>query len=150
MSVGEQTLRNAAGVMWRGPCSARRLGESDSRASQLLSVYAKLPIAFVENRGQLEPRVRYYAQGPRYAFYLTRDEVVMSFENEPATGGVALALRFPGSSPRRQLEGDGRAPGKVNYFRGKDPAGWRTDISRYAQIAYRDLWPGWIRLATRG
>jgi hypothetical protein len=122
--------------------SARRLGESDGRASQVLRAYAKLPVAFVENRGQLEPRVRYYAQGRRYAFYLTRDEVVMSFENEPATGGLVLSLRFPGSSPRRRLEGNDRAPGSVNYFRGKDPAGWRTEISRYSQITYRELWPG--------
>ena len=122
--------------------SARQFGEPDGRAKRAMGAYAKLPIAFVENHGQLEPSVRYYAQGPRYAFYLTRDEVVMSFENEPATSGVALALRFPGSSPMRRLEGNGRAPGDVNYFRGSDPAGWRTGIARYAQIAYRGLWPG--------
>ena len=39
----------------------------------VLSAYDKLPAAFVENRGQLDDEVRYYAQGRRYAFYLTRD-----------------------------------------------------------------------------
>ena len=121
---------------------ARQVREPDGRASHAMAAYAKLPVAFVENRGQLESGVRYYAQGPRYAFYVTRDEVVMSFENEPATSGVALALRFPGSSPLRQVEGSRRAPGDVNYFRGSDPAGWRTGIARYAQVAYRELWPG--------
>jgi hypothetical protein len=115
---------------------------SNSRFATAPGYYTNLPVAFVENRGQIDPRVRYYAQGPRYSFYLTRDEVVLSFLNEPPTDGVALALRFTGSNPRLVLEGEERAPGEVNYFQGQDPAGWRTRIPRYAQIAYRDLWPG--------
>ena len=47
---------------------------------QVLKAYATLPLAFVENRGQTDARVRYYAQGPRYAFYLTGEKVVLSFE----------------------------------------------------------------------
>jgi Beta-propeller repeat len=140
----------------------------DGNREQVLDAYANLPIAFVENRGQADSRVRYFAQGSRYAFYLTRDEVVLSFEErsgapssipgaqrsdsptvvtaavvkEPATQGVALALRFLGGNPQVVVEGEARAPGAVNYFHGKDPAGWRTGIPRYAQVAYRELWPG--------
>jgi Beta-propeller repeat len=114
----------------------------DSRAARALAHYANLPVAFVENHGQTDSRVRYYAEGPRYAFYLTLDEVILSFLDESATGGLTLALRFPGSNPRVSLEGDERAPGEVNYFRGKNPAAWRAGIPRYAQVAYRDVWPG--------
>jgi hypothetical protein len=114
----------------------------DSRAAQILRDYANLPGAFVENRGQTDPRVRYYAQGPRHAFYLTRDELILSFMDEAAARRLALALRFPGSNPRRTLEAEQRVTGEVNYFHGNDPAGWRTGIPRYAQIAYRELWPG--------
>ena len=32
---------------------------------------ASLPVAFVENRGQTDSRVRYYAQGSGFGFYLT-------------------------------------------------------------------------------
>jgi hypothetical protein len=45
----------------------------------VLDAYAKLPIAFVENRGQTNRQVRYFAQGPHYSFFLTPDEVVLSF-----------------------------------------------------------------------
>jgi hypothetical protein len=124
------------------PTSAREPAKPNSRAEQRLAAYRELPTAFVENRGQIDSRVRYYAYGPRHAFYLTRDDVVFSFVNEPASEGLALTLRFPGSNPRRRLEGDGRAPGDVNYFHGKDPEGWRTGVPRYTQIAYRELWPG--------
>src|SRR5207244_8493490 len=51
----------------------------DANRDQVLNRYANLPVAFVENRGQTDSRVRYYAPGSRYAFYLARDQVVLSF-----------------------------------------------------------------------
>src|SRR5437867_2393038 len=50
----------------------------NNKYEQVLSAYAKLPVAFVENRGQIDSRVQYYAQGNGYAFYLTREEVMLS------------------------------------------------------------------------
>ncbi len=47
---------------------------------QALKSYANLPLTFIENRGQTDARVRYYANGPRYAFYLTDEEVVLTFD----------------------------------------------------------------------
>src|SRR3989442_855068 len=124
------------------PTSARKFDAPDRRAAQMRDAYANLPVAFVENRGQACARVRYYAKGPRYAFYLTRDEVIVSFMNAPASGGVALALQFRGANASLALEGEERAAGEVNYFRGNDAAAWRTGIPRYVQVAYRELWPG--------
>jgi hypothetical protein len=156
---------------------------------QILKAYANLPLAFVENQGQTDPRVRYYAQGSGYAFYLTREAVVLSFvkgsgasgaagfskmgapaslvpagfpaaavgslravrspraagspgNKEPETDGAALALRFLGSNPRVALEGEQRAAGDANYFRGNEPAQWHTAVPRYTQVVYRELWPG--------
>ena len=153
----------------RQPRAAERaapaLAAFDGNHAQVLSAYANLPVAFIENRGQTDNRVRYYAQGARYGFYLTRDQVVLSFVKgsaalgagnsgipaaavtataveEPATEGVALALRFLGSNPQAVVEGEERAAGDVNYFRGNDPAGWQTELPRYGQVVYRELWPG--------
>ena len=86
--------------------------------------------------------VRFYAHGPRHAFYLTPERVVLSFLDESNDRGVTLDLRFPGSRPRGALEGVERASGEVNYLRGSDPAGWRTAIPRYTEVAYRGLWAG--------
>ena len=38
-----------------------------------LDAYERLPLAFVANEGQTDARVRYYAQGSRYGFFLTPD-----------------------------------------------------------------------------
>ena len=32
--------------------------------------------------------------------------------------------------------------GKVNYFLGKDPKKWRTDIATYQAVVYREAYPG--------
>src|SRR5215831_5003675 len=111
------------------------LGSANPRR-RALDAYARLPLAFVENRGQQDDRVRYYAHGNRYAFYLTRDGVVLSF----AKGSVAL--RFRRANPEVRLEGAELAAGTVNYIRGSDPSQWRTELPHYSRVIYRDLWPG--------
>ncbi len=129
--------------------------------------YGDLPITFVENRGQTDARVRYFVQGPRHAFFITPDRVVLSLLK--ATGasqsarvvpvstqdgpepqrGVAVALQFVDRNSAAVLEGDTPAPGEFNYFNGNDPGQWHTRLEGYSQIAYRQLWRG-IDLTLRG
>ncbi len=94
--------------------------------------------------------MRFYAQGPRYEFHLSRDAAMLSFmEDARATRGVTLGLRFIGGNPDVVIEGERRATGDVNYLRGNDPAQWRTALPRHSQIVYRELWPG-IDMMLRG
>src|SRR5919197_582859 len=84
--------------------------------ARALNNYGKLPVAFIENMGQTDARVRYYALGNRFAFYLTQQEVVLAFANRSADSGVALGLRFVGANPHPRIEGVARAPGEVNFL----------------------------------
>jgi len=79
-----------------------------------------LALGFVANRGQAAPRVRFYAQGDRYAFSATRDSLLLSFMKAKRAAGITLALRFLGEDPAARPEGANRAPGAVNYLRGAD------------------------------
>ena len=102
-----------------------------------------LPLTFVENRGQTDARVRYYAQGPRYAFYLTPRDIVLTFLKDgkvPSGVGHTLALRFVGANPAVTLDGD-RQQGIVSYIRGLDPSRWQTELPAYTEVTYRNLWP---------
>jgi hypothetical protein len=98
-------------------------------------------LGFVENRGQTNARVRYYVQGDRYAFYVTRDELLLSFLGRHDARGVTLALRFLGRNPASAPVGVQREAGEVNYVRGSDPTRWRTKLRHFHQIVYHDLWP---------
>ena len=78
----------------------------DETERRALDAYGKLPLSFVPNRGQTDKRVRYYAQGPGFGFYLTADKAVLSFTK--GERGTALELRFAGANPDARLEA-GRA-----------------------------------------
>ncbi len=104
-----------------------------------------MPVSFVENEGQTDARVRYFAQGDGYSFFMTPSEVMLSFAKDSAGGsapdGLALALRFVGGNPNVDPQGVERAPGVINDLRGTDPSVWHTDIAQYRDVVYPDLWP---------
>jgi len=54
----------------------------------------------------------------------------------------ALGIRFVDPNPRPVVEGLGELPGSYNFFLGRDPAGWRSDIRSFERVIYRDVWPG--------
>src|SRR5689334_11995888 len=86
--------------------------------------FGNFPLTFVENRGQTDSRVRYYAQGPRFAVYLTRRDIVLTFLKDakvPTGDGHVLALRFVGANPAVAVDAD-RAQGIVSYLRGSEPS----------------------------
>ena len=73
------------------------------------AAFAGLPLTFVENRGQVDGRVRFHAQGAGHAIYLTRDEIALTLRKDSGKG-VALALRFLGADPRVVPSGTGARP----------------------------------------
>jgi hypothetical protein len=51
-------------------------------------------------------------------------------------------MQLVGANPDPQVTGRDRLPGIVNYFIGKDPSKWHTDIPTYAKVAYHAVYPG--------
>src|SRR5687768_3188853 len=69
---------------------------SDGAAKQhALERFDGLPMAFEENRGQTDDRVRYLARGRGYTLFLTPDAAVLSLSAplaaEPGEGGSKFA-----------------------------------------------------------
>ncbi|MFH1276818.1 MAG: FlgD immunoglobulin-like domain containing protein [Candidatus Eisenbacteria bacterium] len=139
------------------------------RASLLILISSSIAFAagsgFIENRGQVDERVAYYAPGARAAFYFTKDALVIDLreavsESEapalfpeplPERGmaepraphrGCAVYMRFENANPDPVIEARGMTETRYNYFRGNDPAGWRTDVPAFDEVVYRGLWPG--------
>ena len=100
-----------------------------------------MPLAFVRNEGQTDPRVRYYAVGNHYAFFATPNELMLSLTRDKPATQLALALRFVGHSTKVTTTGARTIPGKVNYLRSTDPSKWQTKLSRYRDVVYTGLWP---------
>jgi Beta-propeller repeat len=96
------------------------------------------PLAFEENRGQVDSAVRFLARAPGYTLFLTSSEAVLA----PRDGAAPVRLRWAGASGPPALAAEGELPGHTSYLVGNDPARWRTRIPSFARIRYREAFPG--------
>jgi hypothetical protein len=59
-----------------------------------------------------------------------------------ATTSATVLLDCLSANQRALVSGRDQLPGKINYFRGNDPARWQTAIPTYAKVSYTDVYPG--------
>ncbi len=135
--------------------------ESATRA-RVRATLGKLPLYFVENRGQVDPRVRYYVQGRGTSVYFTPEGVTFALTAPEAPRSPAsirrvafgvtsdpgaarqrwsLKLDFVGANPGVMPTGQDPTPAVVSYFKGPRTE-WKTGLKTYARLVYPDLWPG--------
>ena len=58
------------------------------------------------------------------------------------TTAAVLRLRLVAAKPRAKITGLEELPGRSNYFIGKDPTNWRTNVPNYAKVKYANVYPG--------
>jgi hypothetical protein len=129
-------------------------------------VYGKLPLGFERNDGQTDAQVKFISRGDGYTLFLTPAEAVLALHEArrqvsaasraPAKTSVtshangagetgeaaALRVRLLGANPNPQITGEGDLAGTANYFIGKDPKQWRSNVPTYAKVRYRNVYPG--------
>ena len=107
-----------------------------SRGSSILS---KLPVDFIENRGQWDGAVKFVAR---------TGATVASFESNAIKFGFGedrsgfLTLAFEGASSGVEIAGENRRRGNYNYFLGDDAKRWQRQARSYASLLYRGLYDG--------
>ena len=123
---------------------------------------------FVENKGQIDLAVKYYAVSSQVGLYFTQDAVVLDFRGpavnlrpdtaespgladyragsigmEPlGKGGCAVYIRFGDMGGPVAVEGRNEVSCRYNYFVGDDPSKWRSNARAYERIVYHEAWPG--------
>src|SRR5436190_961958 len=121
---------------------------ADARVSES---YGKLPLHFEANRGQTDKDVHFLSRGPGYSLYLTSGEAVLVLAKPNADAkhdakapvkSVALRMGLVGAARKPVVSGLDEQTGKANYFIGKDPAKWRTNVPTYAKVRYQNVYPG--------
>ncbi len=136
------------------PFARKQSAASDAR-HEVAGAYGKLPLSFAANLGQADSRARFIASGGSYRLFLTANEAVLGLKpathaasKENADGrdsadvGQILRLRLSGANRQAMIEALDELPGKLNYFIGKNPSQWRTNIPTYSQVKYRNAYPG--------
>jgi uncharacterized repeat protein (TIGR01451 family) len=127
----------ASALLLAGSAAADGPGDS-ARAEDLL---ARQPLHFEPNHGQTDPAVRYLARSRGYTLFLTLDEARLALWAGEHAHDV-VGLRFLGASSGATVEPRSPLPSRSHYLLGRDPAAWRTDVPHFAQVTYRDLYPG--------
>ncbi len=133
---------------------------------------SRVSAGFIENQGQVDSRVLYYASGPGAAIYLTEEAIVLDLREQiPDPGpdggspaepeirgfdrmqiqkgrkttprrGCAIWIHFDGANPSPHVEVRGELPEKNHFFLGNDPSKWRTNIATFREVIYRGVWTG--------
>ncbi len=133
--------------------------------ARMFENYGRLPLSFEANQGQTDRRVKFLARGSGYTLFLTTDEAVLvlrEVETEATSKrsnldlGVAnfdrtqklkpraevLRMRLAGANCGAKASGLEELPGKSNYFIGRGPKNWRTNVPNYAKVQYKGIYPG--------
>ena len=160
----------AAASLMEPPALAHSLSETDEPTkARVQEAFGAIPLAFIENQGQIDTRVGYYVHGRDTTIYFTSRDVTFALtgpSTQPATHTVpaqmassrpiafetapereaarqrwAIKLDFVGSNPGVQPIGQDRTLATISYFKGP-PDQWNTRLPTFATLVYADLWPG--------
>ena len=130
--------------------------------------FGRMPLYFIENKGQLDDQVSFYVQGSNKTLYFTPQGITYaltetkppkqlpttskpdsllhpaSFKPEAASKPQqrhVVKLDFIGANPNVKPRGEAPTEATVNYFKGKEEQ-WKTGLKTYSKIVYEELWPG--------
>lgn len=112
-------------------------------------------LRLVPNEGQWDRQVRFQADLSGARLYVADRELIFLFydadklrsiqHSHPASDSVAahiVRMRFTGASENAVYLGREPWPDRINYYKGNDPAKWKTGISPYRNLLIKDLYPG--------
>ncbi|MHB9030667.1 MAG: DUF7948 domain-containing protein, partial [Candidatus Latescibacterota bacterium] len=120
----------------------------------------EIPLFFTLNQGQTDSQVRFTVSGNGSAAFFTRKGITFSLSRPKGLPGVlkkASRDDAPAAIPREELtiervflganlspkiQGEERLAWNSNFFCGKEPGRWQTDVPNYARIRIPDLYPG--------
>jgi hypothetical protein len=136
--------------------------------SKVMESYGKLPLYFIENKGQMEKTVKFYISGAGGRLFFTLDSIVSEIvkretvakstaiqpgsidtTREVVEQRLVLLKKYVKMSPKMKLVGQEPLPGKVNFFKGNDASQWKNNIPTYKKVCYKNLYPG-INLVYQG
>lgn len=118
-----------------------------------------MPLRFVANAGQVDPRVMFYARASGFTLWVTAEgmvfDVVRAEANKTAPAGGAspgpakeamkrevVGLSFPGAVKRPEVEALEEAECRVNFIRGLDRQHWKTGVPTFQSVMYRGIYEG--------
>src|SRR5262245_36801423 len=134
---GRASLAAALSLVF-GACLATPSSSSQRAAALVMQTTAaphaarpaRLPLDFVENKGQWRASIEFSARSGPIAPSFTRRSVRLWLRK--GRSSVPLLLRFDGASDAVRLVGIGRRSATYNFFVGDDPSRWRANVRAFS------------------
>ena len=135
----------------RAPKHSKNAGlekATSASAAHASMQYGKLPLSFEPNLGQSSPEAKYLAHGDGYSLFLTSNEavLVLGSSSKSKTSSAAradvLRMQLVGANSSATFSAIDQLPGKANYFRGRNPSAWHTNVPTYRKVAEEGIYPG--------
>jgi len=145
--------------------SGKEVTEGSSSSGEIKPIEVRnrlgqLPLYFIENRGQKDKCVKFYAHGDGGTVFFTTEGIYFSlpdgdrqkslsrkdksgFAGTDTLDRITMAKLAP-VGLRNGVEPTGVEPksGRVNYLTGNEPSSWKTDIPTYGAVTYREAYSG--------
>jgi hypothetical protein len=138
---------------------------ADVTANQSLRKLNQAPLAFTENQGQWDERVKFRANAGGATMWFATDGIYYQFTRrisktektgcDPADTPrsslkqvldsiehLVIRASFVGANPDVEIVGEELMEYKCNYFIGNDPAKWRTDVPNYEAVTLHNVYEG--------
>ena len=137
-------------------CAVAQAGVAAERRTGPAPVGSSVPLTFEPNVGQAPPFVEFLARGPSHGVLLRRGSAALVFHHaetsradrgkagislDPRWRRTVVVLRLLDASPAAGVPTEPSAT-RSNYFRGKDPAAWRSRVPHFGRVTYPDVLPG--------
>src|SRR2546427_564319 len=142
---------------------------SEDRAAK--AAYLRQPLSFEPNQGQADSRVKFISRGRGYTLFLTSTDAVLSLRkpkslrdlggppqrsanpqvldssdgsemHDALPRGVAVRMHLACSSSASKISPLDELPGKSNYFVGRDPLKWHTNVPTFGRVHYQNVYRG--------
>ena len=99
--------------------------------------FGNIGLAFEQNEGQLDPKVKFLARTHGYSVFLTSNEAVMRFTTPKPS---VIRMKFLGQKRDASVDGVETLGGTTNYLLGNGSS--RTHIRSYKKVRYSEIYPG--------
>jgi len=151
-------------LLTAGAAVANTGGSESGIKTRASETYGKLPLSFIQNKGQTDSSVRFYERGPGHAVFFTTEGVSLNLvRSEKAVVGSrtedvrqkpdklsatktaasdTVRLRPLNANPNPKIIADAPQESKINYFIGKDATKWKTNIPTYGAVVYKEIYKG--------
>ena len=135
-----------------------------SHAPKTAPDFGNIPLYFIPNQGQVDPRALFYVKTSAYTLWMTRQSLIFDSwrrEGQPAEksndrqgsghrnqrefGGTSerdvTELALIGANPNAEVSASGPTDHRVNYIIGDDPSRWMTGLRTSRAVLYKDIFP---------